>query len=158
MARVETVTGFDVEAEGENRTDDAQMAFPFVEVAGGEGGEAPAPAAVATTGGTAAADVPADITVEANAVDGPPRDERAALLARLREALAAAEPGLDPALLPGETLEELEASYAAARAAVARIREALRREEAAIPAGAPGRQDTAPATAIEKIRAGLAKR
>jgi chromosome segregation ATPase len=88
------------------------------------------------------------------------RQAHARAIARLREALAAAEPGLDAALLTGETLEEVEASYAAARETVARIREAVRREAAAvIPPGATLRQQhQAALSALEKIRAGLGRR
>ncbi|MCX7618446.1 hypothetical protein [Tepidiforma sp.] len=88
------------------------------------------------------------------------REAHARAIARLREALAAAEPALDPALLSGDTVEALEASYAAAKETLARIREAVRREAAAaIPAGAALRQQgRAAMSAIEKIRAGLAGR
>lgn len=84
--------------------------------------------------------------------------ENAALLARLREALAAAEPALQPEMLAGETLAEVEASLAAARETVRRVREAVRREAPpAIPGGAPARQAEVPASPIDKIRAGLAR-
>ncbi|QFG02891.1 hypothetical protein [Tepidiforma bonchosmolovskayae] len=81
-------------------------------------------------------------------------------VARLREALLASEPALDPALLSGSTVEEVEASFAAAKETLARIREAVRREAAAaIPAGSalrqPGRAALSP---LEKIRAGLSGR
>lgn len=84
--------------------------------------------------------------------------ENAALLARLREALAAADPALQPEMLAGETLAEVEASLAAARETVRRVREAVRREAPpAIPGGAPARQVEAPASPFDKIRAGLAR-
>ncbi|GIW17909.1 MAG: hypothetical protein KatS3mg064_1066 [Tepidiforma sp.] len=88
------------------------------------------------------------------------RAAHARAIGRLREALAAAEPALDPALLSGETVDELEASYAAAKETLARIREAVRREAAAaVPAGVALRQQgRAAMSAIEKIRAGLAGR
>lgn len=78
--------------------------------------------------------------------------------ARLREALLAGEPALDPALVSGDSVAEVEASFAAARALLERVREGVRREQAAnIPAGAPGRSRGAGAmSAFEKIRAGLA--
>lgn len=80
-----------------------------------------------------------------------------ATLARLRQAFLESDPALDPALLSGDTLEELEASYAAAKTMLANIRDSLRREQAAaIPAGASGRTSPRHLTAIEKIRAGLA--
>ena len=86
------------------------------------------------------------------------RDERHhATLDRLRQALLATEPAIDPEMVTGDTLEEVEANFAAALATVARIREALRQERATpIPTGAPGRLAPAPRTALEKIRAGLA--
>ncbi len=80
-------------------------------------------------------------------------------LARLREALLASEPALDPGLVGGETLEQIESSFAAATAMAARLREALRREGAAqIPAGAGSRSPAGPRSPFEKIRAGLAGR
>lgn len=81
------------------------------------------------------------------------------LLERLRAALLANEPLIDPAMLRGETAEEMEASFAAARELVARIREAVRKESApAVPAGAPGRASLRPRGAFAKIRAGLEER
>ncbi|KAA0237330.1 hypothetical protein EDM76_06640 [bacterium] len=81
------------------------------------------------------------------------------LLERLRAALLAAEPLIEPWLLTGETAEEVEASFAAARDLVARIREAVRKESApAVPAGAPGRASPRPQGAFAKIRAGLEER
>ena len=86
-------------------------------------------------------------------------DAQRATLARLREALLATEPAIDPALVSGESLEELDATFKAARAAVARIREAVRMEQAAaIGPGAPGRSSPGPATALDKIKAGLAEK
>lgn len=83
-------------------------------------------------------------------------ETRQVLLERLRAALLASEPALDPELVHGETLEELEASFAAARELVARIREAVRRDAPApIPPGAPGRTPPQPHTPFAKIRAGL---
>jgi hypothetical protein len=83
---------------------------------------------------------------------------RGALASRLREALAASEPGIDLALITGDSVEAIEASFAAARETVGRVREALRRETApAIPAGAPPRSLTAPLTPLDKIRAGLGR-
>lgn len=82
----------------------------------------------------------------------------AAVLDRLRAAYLAAEPALQPAMLSGETLEELEASHTAALATLAAVRAAVAREAATAPAGgAPGRIVATPATAIEKIRDGLAR-
>ena len=81
--------------------------------------------------------------------------ERVAAIARLREALLASEPAINPALVGGDSLEALEASFASAQAAVSRIREMLRAEmAAAIPAGNTDRRTSIPATRLEKIRCG----
>jgi hypothetical protein len=80
------------------------------------------------------------------------RERELALVARLREALAATDPALTPSLISGATLEEIEASYAAALAAVARARAAMRAPS--VGAGAPGRL-APPRTPFEKIRDGL---
>ena len=109
-------------------------------------------------------DIPATET-PATAADEEDRDPVAVheqatrqLLDRLRLALAASEPGLDPALVTGDTLEEVEASFAAACGLLSRVREAVRREAAvAVPAGAPGRSAPVTATPFEKIRAGLGR-
>jgi molybdopterin converting factor small subunit len=107
---------------------------------------APAPTAAGTP------DAPATWS-EAPALDAAPR-----LLARLREALLASEPGIEPGLVAGDTLEELEASFAAARELLQRMRDAVRQESAAaVPAGAPGRHVASPASPFEKIRAGLGR-
>lgn len=80
------------------------------------------------------------------------------LLERLRLALLASDPSIDPALVTGSTPEEVETSFAAAQRMVAGIREAVRREHAApIPAGAPGRVTAGPATPYDKIRSGLSR-
>ncbi|MEX0784205.1 MAG: hypothetical protein WD557_16310 [Dehalococcoidia bacterium] len=80
------------------------------------------------------------------------------LLERLRLALLASDPAIDPALVIGVTADEVEASFAAAQRIMAGIREALRREQAApIPAGAPGRATLGPRTAYDKIRSGLTR-
>jgi len=76
----------------------------------------------------------------------------------LRAALIAGNPLFDPALIRGDTIDEVEASFATARDLVERIRDRVRREQAAaIPAGAPARGHVAPRSAIEKIREGLAR-
>ena len=83
---------------------------------------------------------------------------RKATVERLRLVLVASEPALRPEMVTGGTAEEVEASFAAARELVAEVREAVRRTSiAAIPAGAPGRASLTPPSAIEKIRAGLAR-
>ena len=86
-------------------------------------------------------------------------DAHRATLERLREALIASEPAIDADMVTGETLEEIEAGFAAAQAMLTRVREAIRREHAAaIPAGAPGRTLPTPVTPLEKIRSGLGGR
>ena len=85
-------------------------------------------------------------------------DRSPELLARLREAWLAADTAVPATLVHGETLEELEASFAAAKEVAARAREEVRREAAmAVPAGAPGRRSTTPGTPLEKIRSGLVR-
>lgn len=109
-----------------------------------------------------------DTTFEAQPEHAPDPGEREAplagqtaatrvLLDRVRELMLASEPAIAPELLAGETLEELEASFAAARETVRRVREAVQREGPAVPAGAPGRTPPAPLSAFEKIRAGLSR-
>ena len=116
---------------------------------------------------TGAADGPTDaelreIEAELTASDG---DEVAALrallaerdtkerehLARYRRALVAANPLLTEEMLAGETFDEVEASYNAAR----QLADRLRAETGAVPAGAPGRSAGVPATSLDKIRRGL---
>ena len=53
-------------------------------------------------------------------------DAHRATLDRLREALLASEPSIDPAMVTGETLAEMEASFAAARTMLARVRARLK--------------------------------
>jgi len=88
------------------------------------------------------------------------REERErAALGRLRQALLASDPAIEPELVTGETLEEVERSFAAAKAVADRIRENIRREQAAaVPAGGAARSARVPQSAIEKIRAGLGGR
>jgi hypothetical protein len=82
------------------------------------------------------------------------------LLSRYREALAASDPDLTTNDITGGTLEELDASFDAAKDFAARVRASTAATEAvvSVPAGAPGRRETAPATSFEKIRDGLAAR
>ncbi|MEZ4501741.1 MAG: hypothetical protein R3C39_03880 [Dehalococcoidia bacterium] len=100
------------------------------------------------------------------------RAQTRAALGRYRAAVLAAEPELPPDLVVGETLEELEASLTAARAAVAGVRARLEAESEAVksgeepvrergfPAGAPARgaASTVGMSAAEKIRTGLEQR
>jgi hypothetical protein len=77
---------------------------------------------------------------------------------RLRAALLALEPALTAEMLAGETVEELEASFEAARETLGRMRETVRREQARpVSAGAPGRHTSGPLTPLEKIRDGLGR-
>ena len=79
------------------------------------------------------------------------------LLERLRAALCASEPAIDKAIVRGETLEEVETSFAEAKALVARVRDELRREGVTVSAGAPSRIPRVPVSAFDKIRAGLSR-
>lgn len=83
------------------------------------------------------------------------REVRGELLQRVRAALLASDPDVEPGLVAGETLEEIEASFAAAREFVARLRQRVEARATVIPAGAPGRTPPGAVTAFEKIRAGL---
>jgi len=88
--------------------------------------------------------------------------ENLALSTRLREVLLATDAAIAPELVTGETVAEIEASYAAAKALADRVRESVRRESlaagaSAVPVGAPGRSQTRPLNALEKIRAGLSR-
>jgi len=77
-------------------------------------------------------------------------------LERLRAALLASDPAVAPELVSGSSVEAIEASFAAARAMADRVRETLRREQAAaIPGGPIHRSPSTPKTPLEKIRAGL---
>jgi hypothetical protein len=78
---------------------------------------------------------------------------------RLREVLLAHEPALDPELVHGETVAEVEASFDSAVSLLGRLRERLRHEQAPrVPAGAPPRgSGNAALTPFEKIREGLSR-
>ncbi|MFN8639321.1 MAG: hypothetical protein U0360_07655 [Dehalococcoidia bacterium] len=92
------------------------------------------------------------------------RARNRALLARYRDAILEAEPELPPELVHGASLEELDASMAAARSAVAgisaRLSETRASSERGFPVGAPARAgaSTAGMSASEKIRRGLEAR
>jgi len=87
-----------------------------------------------------------------------------AAVARYREASLAAEPELPPELVSGATVEEVDASLAAARRTVAAIRQRLSEPDApsmrGFPAGAPARLGggNEGLTAAEKIARGLEQR
>ncbi len=86
------------------------------------------------------------------------RDAGLEAIERLRVALLASEPSLARELVAGTTVAELEASFAAARESLARVRESVRREQAlSVGAGAPGRVANDPASAFDKIRSGLSR-
>ena len=91
------------------------------------------------------------------------RDLAAVAVARYREAVLAAEPDLPPEMVRGESIEDVDASIAAARTMVAHVRErveARRPSERGFPAGAPAREPSARThlTARQKIAAGLQER
>jgi hypothetical protein len=90
-----------------------------------------------------------------------------AAVARYRDAALAAEPDLPPDLVTGATIEEVDASLAAARRTVAQIRERLAEESDSarsfargFPTGAPARLalSTEGMSAAEKIARGLEQR
>jgi hypothetical protein len=80
------------------------------------------------------------------------------LLARYREALLAGDRGVDPALVQGETLAEIEASFEAAREIADRARGSMGPGMRYVSPGAPGRRAGGPTTPFEKIRDGLERR
>ena len=82
--------------------------------------------------------------------------------ARYREALLSASPEVPADMVAGESVEEVEASLAAARQTVAQVRQHLESQAQAgrVPAGAPPRSaggglDLSALTPEEKIRVGL---
>ncbi|MFN8584339.1 MAG: hypothetical protein U0446_03295 [Dehalococcoidia bacterium] len=85
-------------------------------------------------------------------------------VARYRDAALAAEPELPPELVSGQTVEEVDASLAAARSTVASIRQRLSEGAESsmrgFPAGAPARLggSTEGLSAAEKIARGLERR
>lgn len=87
------------------------------------------------------------------------RETERAAVERLRQALLASEPAIEPSMVTGATLAEVEASFAAAQAVVARLRDIVTKETAGrIPPGAPGRARSTARTPFEKIREGLSAR
>ena len=109
--------------------------------------------------------VPQDQSLESSvAKEAVPTDELAAaretnraLIDRLRDALCATEPAINASMIRGETLEEVEASFADARSLVERVRKQVAAEAVVVSPGAPGRQRQVLASPFEKIRAGLSR-
>mgnify|MGYP000863214809 CR=1 FL=1 len=78
---------------------------------------------------------------------------------RLRRTLLASEPAIEPSMVTGTTLAEVEASFAIAQGMVNRLREIVAKETAGrIPPGAPGRARSNARSPFEKIREGLSTR
>ncbi|MCC6959195.1 MAG: hypothetical protein IT301_05060 [Dehalococcoidia bacterium] len=97
---------------------------------------------------------PAEETLEATLAAS--REAERAAVERLRQALLASEPAIEPAMVTGSTLAEVEASFAIAQAQVARLRDIVTKETAGrIPPGAPGRARSTARSPFEKIREGL---
>ncbi|MCC7365875.1 MAG: hypothetical protein IT303_16035 [Dehalococcoidia bacterium] len=82
------------------------------------------------------------------------RETNRQLLDRLRTALLASDPLVEPELVRGISVGDLETSFAAAQAAVQRVRQAVLRD-VSVPAGSPARTTARPSSPLEKIRAGL---
>ena len=112
----------------------------------------------------AVADAESETLAAAQAAIAEERERTRVVLDRYRAALLNAEPSLPAELVQGTTLEELDASLAAARTAVGEIRAQLASESAVaergFPVGAPARSGptTAGLSPSEKIRRGLAER
>jgi hypothetical protein len=91
---------------------------------------------------------------------GEEREREAA--ARYRELALRLEPALPPELVRGDTVAEVEATLAEARAVSERVRERIQAaaQGARVPAGAPprGGPDLGAMSPAEKIRYGLARR
>ena len=86
------------------------------------------------------------------------REGERAAIERLRTALLASEPALEPEMVRGETLAEVEANFSGATALLAKIRERAVLESASrVAPGASGRLAARPRTAFEKIRDGLGR-
>jgi hypothetical protein len=80
------------------------------------------------------------------------------LLSRYREVLLASDTGIDPSLVKGETLAEIDASFVAARDVADRARGSMGPGITRVSPGSPGRRSIGPSTPFEKIRDGLARR
>jgi hypothetical protein len=85
------------------------------------------------------------------------QDAERATAERLRQVLLNSEPALEPSMVTGSTIAEVEATFAAARAVLTKLREVVASETAGrIPVGAPGRAKSTSRSPFEKIRGGLA--
>ena len=82
-----------------------------------------------------------------------------ALLMRLRRTLIESDPLVDPELVQGATIAELEESFARARSIAERLEGiVLQQGVTRVPAGAPGRAKRPFLSSFEKIREGLKAR
>jgi hypothetical protein len=133
-------------------------------------GEEPSAAALAELQAIAEAETHTAVEADLEATRRELEEQRrlaSMAVARYRDAALAAEPELPPDLVTGETLEEVDASLAAACRAVAQIRERLATESEdagsfarGFPTGAPARLGTSTEgmSAAEKIARGLEER
>lgn len=81
------------------------------------------------------------------------------LLGRLRQTLIESDPLVDPELVQGATIAELEESFARAQAIAERLKGiVLQQGVTRVPAGAPGRSRRPFLSSFEKIREGLKAR
>ncbi len=81
------------------------------------------------------------------------------LLGRLRQTLIESDPLVDPELVQGATIAELEESFARAQAIAERLKGiVLQQGVTRVPAGAPGRAKRPFLSSFEKIREGLKAR
>jgi hypothetical protein len=81
------------------------------------------------------------------------------LLARLRQTLIDSDPLVDPELVQGASIAELEESFAKAQAIAERLKGiVLQQGVTRVPAGAPGRTRRPFLSSFEKIREGLKAR
>jgi hypothetical protein len=82
-----------------------------------------------------------------------------ALLTRLRQTLIESDPLVDPDLVQGSTIADLEESFARAQAIAERLKGiVLQQGVTRVPAGAPGRGKRQFLSSFEKIREGLKTR
>ncbi len=163
-AHLGDLDGFEVDPDGEPLPDDVQAEIEALAAEGlagrdarDEEREAERQVEVERARGLQAALAAAQQELERQ------RGLACAAVARYREAVLANEPDLPPELVRGDSIEDVDASIAAARTMVARVRErveARRPTERGFPAGAPARETSARGhlTARQKIAAGLQER